>query len=164
MTAIPPFYLMIQVNQFKEDPNEFADQLFFFFEKWQKIAEEAEPIFDFKVKRLAEVAVKIPAWQVYYAQQLQDIKTVVKWLENMKAKLEAKYSKNYSNSPKAFGIKETQMMINGEKEIIELNQIIIEAVLHQNYFTEIVDAIKQMGWMLTNVTKLRVSEAEDTIL
>jgi hypothetical protein len=135
-----------------------------FFDKWQAEIDAAEPIFKIEGERLEKLARDIPHHQVFYAQRAQEARAVVKWLEVEKGRTESRYIKNYNQSPRALGVKEQAQYLNGEREIVELNQLIVESALKQQQFDEIVEAIKQMGWMIGHITKLRVAELQDAII
>ncbi len=135
-----------------------------FFEQWQKEIDAAEPIFDIEGERLEKLARDIPHHQFFYAKRSQECRAVVKWLEIEKTRKESRHVKNYNNSPRALGAREQALYVQGEKDVVELNQLIVEANLKQQQFDEIVEAIKQMGWMLGHITKLRVAEMQDVII
>jgi quinol monooxygenase YgiN len=141
-----------------------APELFSLFEQWENEVKNAEPIFKIEGERIERLARDIPHHQVFYAQRAQDAKAVVKWLEIMKAQKESRHIKNYNNSPRALAAREQAAYIQGEKDIVEFNQMIVHAALIQQQFEEIVEAVKQMGWMLTSIVKLRVAEAHDSII
>jgi len=130
----------------------------------QKIA-AAEPIFKIEGRRLEEVMRTLPHYQSAYDQAFQEMKGLEEWILNIKekrvGKLWKKYNENYS---KALSTKDITMYIASEKEVVEINQIIIEVVALKNNLASIVDALKQMGWMVGNITKLRISEMQDAIL
>lgn len=146
------------------EEDKLADQLPAIFENYENHIKLAEPLFDLDDMRLELVARSIPQHQMSYAKRATEMKHVVKWLENYKAKLEARFTKNYSQGQRALGAREATTFINGEKDIVELNQLIIEASLLYSQLDEITEAFKQMGWMIGHVTKLRVAELQDTIL
>jgi hypothetical protein len=147
-----------------EKNQELMNQLPTFFEYWQAEIDRAEPVFDIKGQRLESLIRDVPQHQAHYAKLAQESRALVKWLEVQKAKSESRYIKNYNNSPRVLGVKEQSQYLNGEKDVIELNQLIVEAALKQNQFDEIVDAVKQLGWMLGAVVKLRVAELQDVII
>ena len=147
-----------------EKNEQLAQQLPEFFAKWEREIDEAAPIFNLDGMRLELVARNIPHHQVFYAQRAIEARAVVKWLENQKARAESRYVKNYNNSPRALGVKEQAQYLQGEKEIVELNQLIIQAALHQQSFDEIVEAVRQLGWMVGHIVKLRVAELQDSII
>ena len=149
---------------FTLEEDKLAEQLPAIFERYEKHIKEAEPLFDLDGVRLEQIARTLPQYQARYAQRAAEMKQVAKWLENYRAKLEARFTKNYSQGQRALGVREATTFINGEKDIVELNQLIIEATLLYNQLDEIVEGFKQMGWMVGNITKLRVAELQEVIL
>lgn len=146
------------------DREEVQSQLLKYFDQWEKDVTNAEPIFELEGSLLEEVARSIPHHQAFYAHRAVEARALVKWLEIDKGKAESKYVKNYNNSPRALGSREQSQYLQGEKEVVELNQLIVQAALYQAQFDEIVEAIKQMGWMVGNITKLRVAELQDVVI
>jgi hypothetical protein len=134
-------------------------------EQYEKKVAAAEPIFKLDGRRLEEILRTLPHYQSSYDQSYQEMKALEDWLINIKekrvGKLWKKYNEGYS---RALTTRDIQAYIAGEKEIIELNQIIIEATLIKNHLNSIVEALKNMGWMVGHVTKLRVAEMQDAIL
>lgn len=143
---------------------ELFNELPAFFDNWHAEIASAEPIFSIEGERLEKLARDIPHNQFYYAQKAQDARALVKWLEIHRAQKEARYLKNYNNSPRALGVKEQAVYLAGEKDIVEVNQLIVEAQLCQNQLEEIVDAIKQLAWQLGNVVKLRIADLGEGVL
>lgn len=141
-----------------------APQLMSFFDRWETEITDAEPIFKIEGERIEKLARDLPHHQVFYAQRAQEARAVVKWLEIMKAQKEARHIKNYNNSPRALAAREQAAYIQGEKDVVEMNQLIVNTALQQQQFEEIVEAIKQMGWMLTSIVKLRVAEFESAVI
>lgn len=125
---------------------------------------EAEPIFTMEGQRLEVIARSLPHHQAEYDQLLREGKALVKWLDNWKSKVEAKHLKNYLRGQRAMTAKEMSAFIAGEPEIVELNELLIETQLIADKLDAIVDSIKQMGWMIQNMVKLRVAELHDVVL
>lgn len=149
---------------FTLEEDKLAEQLPAIFENYEKHIKKAEPLFELEGRRLEEIARVLPHHQTFYAQRANEMKQVAKWLENYKAKLESRFTKNYAQGQRALAAREAQTYINGEKDIVELNQLIIEANLLQSQLDEIVDGFRQMGWMVGNITKLRVAELQEVTL
>lgn len=149
---------------FTLEEDRLADQLPAIFENYEKHIKKAEPLFELEGIRLELIARTLPGHQAFYAHRMHEMKQVMKWLENYKAKLEARFTKNAHSNQRAMGAREATTIINGEKDIVELNQLIIEATLLMNQLDEIVEAFRQMGWMVGNITKLRVAELQDVVL
>jgi hypothetical protein len=125
----------------------------------------AEPIFLIEGKRLEEVMRTLPHYQSSYDQSYQELKGLEDWLNNIKdkkvSKLWKKYTEGYSRQ---LTTKDITAYIAGEKDIVEINQILIEVALLKNNTLAIVEALKQLGWMVGHITKLRISEMQDAIL
>jgi len=146
------------------EEDKLADQLPAIFENYENHIKKAEPLFELEDMRLELVARNLAQHQVFYAHRATEMKHVVKWLENYKAKLEARFTKNYSQGQRALGVREAATFISGEKDIVELNQLIIEASLLYTQLDEITEAFRQMGWMVGHITKLRVAELQEATI
>lgn len=149
---------------FALEENSLGDQLPPLFDKWEREIGKAEPLFELEGRRLEEVARVLPKHQAHYDLLAQDTRQLIKWLENYKGKLEARATKNINSGSRAVGPREAAIYINGEREIVEINQLIIETDLIRQKLDAIVEAFKQMAWMTSNITKLRVASLNDVIL
>jgi hypothetical protein len=133
--------------------------------KYEKKIKAAEAIFNLDGRKLEEIIRTVPQHQASYDQSYQELKALEDWIANQKdrkvAKLWKKYNEGYS---RALSTKDITSYIAGEKDIIEINQIIIEITLLKNNMLAITDAIKNIGWMVSHITKLRVAELQETIL
>ena len=134
------------------------------FENYEKHIKTAEPLFKLEGVRLELIARDLPHHQTFYAHRTNEVRQVIKWLENYKAKLESRFTKNYSQGQRALGTREAGIFINGEKEIVELNQLIIEASLLYQQLDAIVEGFKQCGWMVGAMVKLRVAELQEAVI
>lgn len=136
-----------------------------FIEKFEAHINAAEPIFNLDGRRLEEILRTLPHHQSSYDKSLQEAKALEEWLISIKdarvAKLWKKYNEGYS---RALTTRDIQSYIGGEPIIIELNQILIEVVLLKNNLNSIVESIKQLGWMCSNIVKLRVAMLEEAVL
>ena len=133
--------------------------------KYEAKIKAAESIFILEGRKLEEIIRTLPHHQASYDASFQEMKALEEWLNNQKdrkvAKLWKKYTESYS---RALSTKDIQSYIGGEKDIVEINQIIIEISLLKNHLASIVDSLRQMGWMVGHITKLRVSEIQEAIL
>ena len=126
---------------------------------------KAEPLFQIQGERLEVLARDLPKHQGHFALKSQEMKQLMKWLENYKAKQEAIILKNYTrNNQRVLSASDQKILLAGEKDIVETNQLIIEAALMHGKFEEVTEAFRQMGWMLGHITKLRVAELGDIII
>jgi hypothetical protein len=149
---------------FTLDEDKLSEQLPEIFAKAEREILKAEPLFEIEGQRLELLMRNLPQHQGHYAQKAQEMKQLMKWLENYKAKLEFIHLKNYSRGQRALSATDQRVFLGGEQNVIEVNQLIIEANLMYSKFDEITEAFKQLGWMLGNITKLRVAELHEVII
>lgn len=141
-----------------------AEQLPVVIDRFEEELKKAPPLFEIHGERLEVVARTLPYNQAHFDGLAREAAQLVKWLENLKARIEARLTRNYLNGQRVYGARETATLIAGEREIIEINQLIIEASLIQQKLDAVVEALKQLGWMLSHITKLRVEQLQDVIL
>lgn len=149
---------------FTLDEDNLAEQLPQIFFKYEKLIDDAEVLFKLEGQKLELIMRNLPQNQTFYSKLSHDMKQVVKWLENYKSKIEAKYTRNYSQGARALPAREAATLISGESAIVEINQLIIEANLLYMKLDSIVEGFIQMGWSCGNITKLRVAELQETII
>src|SRR5271167_3020179 len=130
----------------------------------QKIA-AAAPIFEIEGKRLEAIMRTLPHYQSSYDQAFQEMKGLEEWVINIKDKKIGKLWRTYNEGySRQLSTKDIGMYIAAEKDIVEINQILIEIVALKNNLSSIVESLKQLGWMVGHITKLRISEMQDAIL
>jgi len=134
------------------------------FDTWDVAIKDAEQIFEIDGEKIVKIAREVPRHQFYYAGHMQDSRSLMRWLELLKQQKESFHLKNYHNLPRALGVKEQSIYIQGEKDVVELNELIVQTNLYFSQFEQIVEAIKQMGWSVANIVKLRVQEMQDAII
>jgi len=141
------------------------DQILEILPKYEQKVKDSAVIFELEGRKLEEIARTLPHYQQNYGKAYQDMKALDEWLQNVKEKETARLWKKYVEGyPKQLSTRDVQAYIAGEKVIVELNQIIIEVQLIKNQLYEVNDGLKTMGWMVGHITKLRVSELQETIL
>lgn len=134
------------------------------FMVYEAHVQSAQEPLNFEGERLEVVMRNLPHHQGQYDLWAKDMRAVVKWLENHRLKIEGRLLKNYHQSSRAFSDKELRGLLNGDREILELNQVIIEAETLQQKLDAIVEAFRQLGWMVGHVVKLRVAELQDVVI
>lgn len=144
---------------------ERLDEIVPLLPKYEDKIAAAEHIFQLEGRRLEEIMRTLPHFQSSYDESYHEMKALEAWVENIKEKKTSKLWKKYNEGySRALSTRDIQSYIAGEKDIVELNQIIIEITLLKNKLFSIVEALKQLGWMAGNVTKLRIAELQDVIL
>lgn len=133
--------------------------------RYEELVENAEPLFELKGRRLEEIAMTLPKSQKKYSIALKNMKSLEEWVGLIRDKRNAKAWKKFTEGyPQKLGPNDIKNYVGGDKEIIEINQIIIEVALIRQQLEAIVQAFEQMGWMITNMVKLRIAELQDAEL
>lgn len=149
---------------FSLENDKLLTQLPAIFEKYESYVSMAEPLFKLDGVKLEKLTRDLPHHLAVYGQYASDMKQLIKWLENWKSKLEAKFTRNYTQGQRVLGAREQSAFIAGEKDMVEINELIIETTLIYQKLEAIKEAFQQMGWCLTNIVKLRVAELGDVVL
>lgn len=143
----------------------FGEQIADHLARYEKLIEEAEPIFKVEGRLIEEVCKTIPHYQARYDQAYHEVKALEEWInvakERKLARLWKKYNEGYSRQ---LTTRDIQAYINGEKDIVDINQLLVETTLIKNNLFAIVDAVKQLAWTMSNIVKLRVAQIQDTSL
>lgn len=125
----------------------------------------AEPIFDIEGKKLEAVNRTLPSYISRYDQLLGELKTLEQFLEVRRDEIEAKHWKKYNEKySKALSTRDIQAYIAGEKDHIEMSELILEVRFVKEKISSIVKALEQMGWSLKNIVELRIHQLQDEIL
>lgn len=144
---------------------QFDEQIVSLIPKYEQKVQAAEPIFKIEGRRLEEVARTLPHYLSNYDQAYQEMKSLEEWANTIKEKKTARFWKKYNEGySRTLTTRDIQAYIGGEKEIVDISQLIVEITSIKNQLGSIVEALKQMGWMVSHITKLRVAEMQDAIL
>lgn len=134
-------------------------------EKFTTELEAAAPLFQLEGRKLEEIMRTQPHYLTQYDRIHNEIKALEEWIQIMRDKVYArlwrKYNEGYS---KALSTRDIQAYIGNEQELVTIDVILKEVQLLKSNANSIVEAIRQIGWMCGNITKLRIAELEDTIL
>ena len=156
--------IALQLQAAENDEVMFA-QLLNIISEYDNYVDKAEPLFDLKLKKLEEVCQTIPKNLSAYDRYYQELKTVAEWLVIKREKIQAKLWKKYLEGyPRALSAKDIQMYIQGDNEYVQFSEIMLEVDNIKNKMQSIVKAFEQMGWMISNITKLRIAELQDAVL
>lgn len=118
----------------------------------------------FNNKSLLEANREQPTWYCYYYQQLQEIKTIQKLIENKTQQKRGELWRRYKeNSSISLGSTDLQHYIDADSEYTSLTtyQLIVDEVAGNMY--AVVKAFEQRGYTLRSLTELRIHEIEHSL-
>ena len=148
-----------------EDDNAFFSGVTDILIEYQTLVNKAEPLFQIEGKKLDSVCQVLPKNLYLYNRYFLDMKTLEEYLIIKRNQIQAKLWKKYVEGyPKALATKDIQNYILGDADYVALSRVIIEVQDLKEKFKAITEAFEQMNWQLSNITKLRIAEIQETIL
>ena len=134
-------------------------------EKYENKIADAEQLFSLEGKKLEHICRNLPQNLSNYDQYYQELKSLEDWLFSKRDKIQARLWKKYTEGySRALGTKDIQAYIYGEPDYVHYTEIILEVSHLKGKIFSIVEAFKTMNWMLSNITKLRVAEMQDSVI
>jgi hypothetical protein len=148
-----------------EDDDAFFSGVTDILIEYQTLVNNAEPLFQIEGKKLDSVCQVLPKNLYLYNRYFLDMKTLEEYLVIKRNQIQAKLWKKYVEGyPKALATKDIQNYILGDADYVALSRVIIEVQDLKEKFKAITEAFEQMNWQLSNITKLRIAEIQETIL
>ena len=145
------------------DINSKTDRLERLIDEWTKILEAAEPVFKIEGKKINEVARTHSEHLFKYERLVYDIKRhedlINLDIDRAEAAAWKKYTEGYSIRLSSTDIR---AYVSGDPDVIIAKELKIELCTLRHQAEAVVDAIKNMGWMISHVTKLVVEQLEES--
>ena len=96
---------------------------------------------------------------------LQECKTVEDTIRSMVEEIESDlYKKLNETNQRALGQRDIQQYIKSEPRYVAAYDILLEVVHVKRKLEAAVEALRQLGYSLNNIVKIRVALLEDTIV
>jgi hypothetical protein len=132
---------------------------------YDQLIAEAAPLFELKGKGLEEANKDHAQNLMFYDLMLQEAKTIEEYLKLKMEETEALlYRKYIESSARALGANDLKMYVRGDPEYVAANQILLDVAHTRKQLEAIVEAMKTMGWSLSNIVKLRVAQLDHIVL
>ncbi len=133
--------------------------------KYEAKLDNIDKVFDMDGRRLEELCKEHSKNMVEYDRDLQDVKILE---EFMKMKIEAIRSAHWRKYTERYNVKLTgrdvEAYIAGEEDYVTMYQIMLEVQSVKRKFEAVVEGLKNMGWNLSHITKLRVAQIEAAVI
>jgi len=95
--------------------------------------------------------------------QLQEIEAILEHLNIELRRLKSNHFKRYlEHYNRAMSSRDADRYCEGEREVVEMQQLINEFALVRNKYQGLIKAIDTKQFMISNITRLRVAGMEDT--
>lgn len=123
--------------------------------------EKAEIFFNMEGKKLEELCRKHPGALSFYDRRLGELKSIEDLIQQKVKEIESIHWKKYNEKyPRTLSTADIRAYISGEKDYNEMYEVLLEVINMRRQYEAVVDGLKQMGWTLNNIVKLRVAQLE----
>lgn len=145
------------------DPNDLSpipDAVEWFQEEY----EEARKELKIKGERIDQVAASIPGLIEYRFAQLQELETVLKYLEEVeKRKLVEKTKWFMENYPRAISESVAKQYAAADQEVFDIARVKFEVATVRNNFLALFKGIEAMHYQIKNIVDLRKAGLDDSL-
>lgn len=111
---------------------------------------------------LEQAAARLPGIFEYRYAQLQEVEAIYRYLNIELSKVRSGYFRKYLEKyNKQLSSREAEKYIDGEDEIVTLNQLINTVLLVRDQYLGITKSLDQKNWQVSNITKIKVAGLDD---
>lgn len=108
---------------------------------------------------------KIPGIVEHRFNQLQEIESILEFLNIQLRKIRSLHYKKYlENYQRALTSRDVEKYIDGEDEVVSMSQLVNEFALLRNKYLGLMKAIDSKQFQINNIVKLRVAGLDDAEL
>lgn len=136
-----------------------------YIEGYEKQITAIEPFFTLEGRKLVEICQNLPKEMYNFKRMAGELKSMHELIELRRDEHEGKKYKalNESNH-RSLGAKDIQQYIKGDKEYVDLSELMLEISFLRQKVASVLEAMDIMHWQMSNVTKLHVASIEQTVL
>ena len=144
----------------KADKNKLIDMIEYFDKELEEARKEIK-----QVGIIENIAAKLPSYHENRFGQLQQVESVMEVLEIEMRQLEAEKFKHFlEHYRRQLSSSDCKKYVDGDKEVVELAELINEVAYIRNQYTSIVKSLEMKAFQLNNIVKLRTAGIEDARL
>ncbi len=111
---------------------------------------------------LERASAAMPGLIEYRFNQLQELEAILEYLNIALRKGRSKFYRKYLEGyNRALTSRDVEKYIDGEDEIVALNELVNEVAFVRNQYLGIMKALDNKQWQITNIVKLRTAGMED---
>ncbi len=123
--------------------------------------EKAEQFFQMEGEKLEVLCRKHPGALSFYDRRLGELKTIEDLVQSKLKEIESVHWKKYNEKyPRSLSTQDIRAYIAGEKDYVQMYEILLEVINMRRQYDAVVEALKQMGWTLKNIVELRIAQLE----
>ncbi len=111
---------------------------------------------------LEQAASRLPGLFEYRFSQLQEVESILEYLNIELRKMRSIHYRNYLESyNRTLNYRDIEKYIDGEDDIVAWTKIVNAFALIRNQYLSITKALDQKNWQISNIVKLRTAGLED---
>lgn len=129
-------------------------------------AELTEARKECKIKgSLEQAASRLPGLFEYRYSQLQEVESILEYLNIELRKLRSKHFRNYKETYNTeLSDRVIDRYIDGEDEVVDWSKILNSIALIRNQYISVTKALDQKNWLIGHIVKLRCAGLDDVKL
>lgn len=141
----------------KDDKSKLLDMIEYFDGELAEARREIK-----KIGLIETISQQLPGYYEQRFSQLQQLETVLEMLEIEMRQLEAEKFKHYlEHYKRQLSSSDCKKYVDGDKEVIELSELINEVAYIRNQYTGVVKSLDMKAFQLSNIVRLRSAGIED---
>lgn len=135
-------------------------------ELYDQIVENAGPMFDLDNKGLEQLLKEHAQNLMTFGLMLSECRNIEDTVRSKVEEIESELYKklNENNGNRVLAQRDILQYIKSESRYQNANDVLIEVVSIKRKLEAVVEALKQLGWNLSHITKIRVAALEDSTL
>jgi hypothetical protein len=134
-------------------------------EEYEEGLNGIEAVFDLENRRLEQLCKEHSQNLVKYDTKLQELKSLQDFIkikiDEIESRVWKKYNEGYSLK---LSTRDIQAYIAGDSEFVAMREVELEIANTRRKYEAVVEGLKNLGWQLSHITKLRVAQIEDAII
>lgn len=144
----------------KDDKSKIVDLIEYFDKELEEARNEVK-----RVGIIEKISQDLPAYHETRYAQLQQMETVLEFLEQEMKALEAEKFKHFlEHYKRQLSSTDCKKYVDGDKDVVELSLVIAEVALIRNQLVGIVKSLEMKAFQIGHIVKLRTSGIEDARL
>lgn len=143
------------------DTNKVVD----YIEQYEHAITEIEPFFTLEGRKLVEICQNLPKKMFEFKKMAGELKSMYELIELRRDEHEGKkYKALNEGNHRSLGAKDIQQYIKGDKDYVDLSELMLEISFLRQKVAAILEAMDVMHWQLSNMTKLHVASISEIVL
>ena len=134
-------------------------------EEYETVLKGYKKDLEIKGKKLEHANREQPSLHSYYDERRIELHTLVKYFEGQISRVRGKLYKDYTETySRELSDRMKDKYIDNENAYLTMFELYLEIKELHDKFNSVVDAFKSRGFVLNNITKIRVAAMEDATI